>query len=151
MVYAFLKSRRREAWLVLAGLGAALATANRPPNIVFASLALVYVWRYHYQALARFLLFPGLIGSLLLIYNLWLLPISPLLKYMSLSVLCQIFLYSSFHMWWGGHSFGSRAADIPPPTGVDPFSWGSLALCQYPNNGRFFLSRRQMECDAGQC
>ena len=172
MMYAFLKSRRRETWLVLAGLGAAFATANRPPNIVFASLALLYVWRYHYPALARFLVFPGLIASLLFIYNvntfgtliggyghvysltkeplwlsplagllgtllspsrglfvympftlfslygcmcLWLRPTAPLLTYMSLGVLCQIFLYSSFHMWWGGHSFGPRfLTDVAP-------------------------------------
>jgi 4-amino-4-deoxy-L-arabinose transferase-like glycosyltransferase len=47
MVYALLKARQRELWLLVAGLGVALATANRPPNILFALFALAYVWRYH--------------------------------------------------------------------------------------------------------
>ena len=174
MVYAFLKSPQREMWLVLAGLGAALATANRPPNIVFSCLALLYVWRYHRHHVRHFLLFPGLIGSLFLIYNvttfgtlvggygrivpltdpsswlnpfnlegllgtllspsrglfiytpltlfsiwgclrLWLRPASALLKYMSLGVVSQVFFYSSFSMWWAGHSFGPRfLTDIAP-------------------------------------
>ncbi len=174
MVYAFLKARQHEGWLLLAGLGAALATANRPPHIFFSGLALLYTWRYHRHMLLRFLLLPGLIGSVLLAYNmstfgtltggyglaypltatpwwlipfnwegllgslfspsrglfvyttftlfsiwggicLWRKPISPLLKYMSLGVLCQIFLYSAFHMWWGGHSFGPRfLTDVAP-------------------------------------
>ncbi len=69
MVYALLKARQQDAWLLVAGLGAALATANRPPNVLFALLALVYVWRFHRWRVLSFLLCPLLIGIPLLAYN----------------------------------------------------------------------------------
>ena len=70
MVYALLKARQQEQWLLLAGVGAAFATANRPPLLLFSLLALVYVWRFHRLARVRFLLCPVLLSALLLLYNL---------------------------------------------------------------------------------
>ena len=175
MVYALLKARQQDSWLLVAGLGAALATANRPPNIFFALLALVYAWRFYSWKVFNFLLFPLIIGVPLLAYNflyfgnlaggygltgvgpagmlrgllnfhqagllgtlsspsrgllvyspftlfslwgagyLWCRQADPVLRYMSLGVLGQIFFYSQAPMWWGGHSFGPRfLTDIVP-------------------------------------
>jgi hypothetical protein len=71
MVFALLRAAGDERFLVWAGLGAALATANRPPNILFALLALAYVWQYHSRRTLLFLPFPIVIASLLLAYNLY--------------------------------------------------------------------------------
>src|SRR5262249_7030175 len=43
---------------------------NRPVNIVFALLALLYVGRFHHRGIVWFSAFPVLLGSLLVSYNL---------------------------------------------------------------------------------
>ena len=175
MVYALLKGRIQQGWLSVAGLGAALATANRPPNIVFLLLATLYVWQqYRWRGLS-FLLAPVLIGVLQFTYNLayfgaltggyrilllgteplvqrivslptegllgilvspnrglfiytpfvlfsfwglgrvWRSRAFPLLSYMGVGILAQIWLYGQFKVWWGGGSFGPRfLTDILP-------------------------------------
>ena len=70
MVYALLKARQREVWLLVAGLGAILATANRPPNVLFAVLALVYIWHVHRWRSWKFLPLLFVLGVFLLVYNL---------------------------------------------------------------------------------
>ena len=71
MTYGLLRAREQENWLLVAGLAAALATANRPPNLVFALLALAYVFVRHRSGLLKFLAGPIPVAALLLGYNLY--------------------------------------------------------------------------------
>jgi hypothetical protein len=176
MCYALLRSQTSDSWLRLAGLGAGLAAAARPTNIILSLLGLMYVWRFHRRETVRFLLWPviiaiplvsynlfyfggitggygvieltssmllgnflrldyeGLLGILfspsrgLLIYTPFVLfsfwggillwrdrTFAPLLRYMSLGVLSQVFLYGKYSVWWGGWSYGPRLlTDICP-------------------------------------
>ena len=176
MCYALLKSQTDDSWLRLAGLGAGLAAAARPTNVIFSLLSLIYVWRFHRREVVSFLLWPVIIGIPLVSYNLFyfgtitggygtidltssmllgnflrfdyegLLGIlfspsrglfiytpfvffsvwggillwrdrtfPPVLKYMSLGVVGQVFLYGKYSVWWGGWSYGPRfLTDIVP-------------------------------------
>ncbi len=42
------------------------------------------------------------------LYLLFLKRTAPLLKYLSITVIASLLLYSRWSMWWGGHSFGYR-------------------------------------------
>ena len=53
-----------------AGVAAAVAVANRPPMIVFAALAFVYVAARHHRRLPAFLAVPLVVAALLVSYNL---------------------------------------------------------------------------------
>jgi hypothetical protein len=69
--YALLKAGTDVRFLVLAGLGTALAVANRVPNILFALAFVMYVMQVHRRQTWRFLGFPVVIGGLFLVYNLF--------------------------------------------------------------------------------
>jgi hypothetical protein len=57
------------AALVLAGLAAGVAVANRPQMAIFAALALAYVAVHHRRRLLAFALLPAAIGAAVLAYN----------------------------------------------------------------------------------
>lgn len=66
----FLVPRPSRAGLVAAGLVVSLAVVNRPPMIVFALLALWFVWREHRAQLLSFAALPAIAGALLIGSNL---------------------------------------------------------------------------------
>lgn len=70
MALGLLEPDGRRAWLALAGVGAAVAAASRPPNGVFLVLALAYLWREHQWRAWPFVLGPAVVGALQVIYNL---------------------------------------------------------------------------------
>ncbi|HEV2386570.1 MAG TPA: hypothetical protein VGS20_04870 [Candidatus Acidoferrales bacterium] len=53
-----------------AGLGLAMAVADKPPNAVFALPVVIYFFLYHRDKLAMFLAPPAVLGALVLSYNL---------------------------------------------------------------------------------
>ncbi|MGH7788778.1 MAG: hypothetical protein ACRERC_18045, partial [Candidatus Binatia bacterium] len=59
-------SRAALAW---AGVVAAVAVANRPQMVIFAALALGFVWVHHRRHVAAFVAVPVLVGVALLAYN----------------------------------------------------------------------------------
>jgi hypothetical protein len=70
LCWVFLTPGRGAAAYALAGLAAALAVANRPPMIVFAALAALYVWRRQRRHALVFAALPVLGAVALLAYNL---------------------------------------------------------------------------------
>ena len=176
MCYALLKSKTSDSWLRLAGLGAGLAAAARPTNLIFSLLGLMYVWRFHRRELVSFLLWPIIVGIPLVSYNFFYFGMitggystmddtsskllgnflrlgcegllgtlfspsrglfiytpfvlfscwgglllwrdrtyTPLLRYVSLGIVSQVFLYGKYNVWWGGWSYGPRfLTDICP-------------------------------------
>jgi hypothetical protein len=70
LCWVFLTPGRGTPAYALAGLAAALAVADRPPMIVFALLAALYVWRWQRRHALAFAALPVLGGAALLAYNL---------------------------------------------------------------------------------
>lgn len=70
LCWVFLTPGRGTPSYVLAGLAAGLAVADRPPMIVFALLAALYVWRWQRRHALAFAALPVLGGAALLAYNL---------------------------------------------------------------------------------
>lgn len=58
---------------------------------------------------------PILIFSFVGIILCWVKPEFVLLRYLSIGVIANLFLYSKFFMWWGGNTYGPRLlADLSP-------------------------------------
>jgi hypothetical protein len=65
----FIRPAPSRASVVLAGVVAGVGVANRPQMVVFALLAVCYVWRHHRRQVVAFAALPGLIAVLLVLYN----------------------------------------------------------------------------------
>jgi hypothetical protein len=80
-LYGFIRARESQSqWLIGAGLALALSVACRPPNAVIAAVMMIYVLHQHVlrpggregvRSLLRFIAFPLLIGTLLVLYQLY--------------------------------------------------------------------------------
>jgi dolichyl-phosphate-mannose-protein mannosyltransferase len=58
---------------------------------------------------------PILIFSFIGVILCWVKPEFVLLRYLSIGVIANLFLYSKFFMWWGGNTYGPRLlADLSP-------------------------------------
>jgi len=69
-LYFFVKAVEDADNVVYAGIPLALSVACRPTNIVFGVILLAYTVRRHRAQVRNFLLFPVIVGTLLLTYNL---------------------------------------------------------------------------------
>ena len=67
--YYLIKAKESERNVIYASIPLALSVASRPPNIIFALILLIYVIHKHSPQLKYFVIFPLIIGSLLLLYN----------------------------------------------------------------------------------
>lgn len=70
-LYFLLKGKEARNNIVYAGIPLALAVACRPPVAIFAVLYFVYVALHHRDLLIRFMIFPLIIGALLITYNMY--------------------------------------------------------------------------------
>jgi hypothetical protein len=68
-LWSLVVAEERPAFLLVSGIGAALATANRPPNVIFATIVLVYVVFRHRGNAWRYLVAPAVIAPILLAWN----------------------------------------------------------------------------------
>ncbi len=69
MCAVFIAAEPSRWALLLAGVCAATAVANRPQTMVFALPALVFVWKFHRRHLLAFVSVPVIVGGLLVWYN----------------------------------------------------------------------------------
>ena len=70
-LYFFVKAREDARNAIYAGIPLALAVACRTTNIIFAAAFFIYVLRHYRAQVLEFLIFPVILGSLLLTYNLY--------------------------------------------------------------------------------
>jgi len=68
-LYFFVNAREDARKVVYGGIPLALSVACRPTNAIFAVVFFVYVLRYYRAQLRNFLLFPVILGALVLTYN----------------------------------------------------------------------------------
>jgi len=70
-LYFFVKARENGRYVIYASVPLALSVACRQPTIVFAVVMFIYVLRHYRDRAAYFVIFPTVIGALLLTYNLY--------------------------------------------------------------------------------
>jgi Dolichyl-phosphate-mannose-protein mannosyltransferase len=70
-LYYFVRARGNRRYIIYAGMPLALSVACRPPTIIFAVAFLSYVIWYHRAQFLAFMVFPVVLGGLLLTHNLY--------------------------------------------------------------------------------
>ena len=69
--YYLIRAKESERNVIYASIPLSLSVACRPPNIIFALILLIYVIHKHTPQLKYFLIFPLMVASLLLAYNIY--------------------------------------------------------------------------------
>jgi hypothetical protein len=70
-LYFFVRARKDTRNVIYASIPLALSVACRPTNIVFGAALLIYTVWHHRTQVRQFLIFPVILGTLLLTYNLY--------------------------------------------------------------------------------
>lgn len=69
--YFLIKARDNPNYITYSGIPLALSVACHPPNIIFGFVFLIYVFHYYRSHFLKFIVFPAILGTLLIIYNMY--------------------------------------------------------------------------------